>query len=195
MKNSEFIGADKTVRPALKKEYPPVLDVCCGYRGMWFNKKDDRCMFQDIRSCDYSIPPNAAYPRGTVLQIRPDHVGNFTNMDFPDNTFRIVVMDPPHMRRKNPAEMLKIKYGVLEGDWKEMLQMGIDECFRVLLPGGVFIFKWCEYSIPLREILALTEHKPLFGHKSGKQSKTHWMCFMKQESPVLGEESPAQNTM
>lgn len=28
-----------------------------------------------------------------------------------------------------------------------------------------------------------------------EQTVTHWVCFMKlEESPVLGEESPAQNT-
>jgi hypothetical protein len=30
------------------------------------------------------------------------------------------------------------------------------------------------------EILKLTDEKPLFGHKSGKQSKTHWITFMKE---------------
>jgi hypothetical protein len=28
---------------------PPVLDVCCGGRMMWFNPADDRGMFVDIR--------------------------------------------------------------------------------------------------------------------------------------------------
>ena len=29
------------------------------------------------------------------------------------------------------------------------------------------------------EILKLTKYEPLFGHKSGKLNKTHWLCFMK----------------
>lgn len=38
---------------------------------------------------------------------------------------------------------------------------------------------WNEYQIPVKEVLALTPVKPLIGHRSGKQSKTHWLVFMK----------------
>lgn len=41
------------------------------------------------------------------------------------------------------------------------------------------IFKWNEYHIPLKTILALAPYTPLFGHPSGKQQKTHWVTFMK----------------
>ena len=33
--------------------------------------------------------------------------------------------------------------------------------------------------VPVKEVLALTDEKPLFGHRSGKKSLTHWICFMK----------------
>lgn len=62
-----------------------------------------------------------------------------------------------------------------------MLSKGFAECFRVLEPCGILIFKWNETDIKVLEILALTPEKPIFGHKSGKASKTHWMCFMKEE--------------
>jgi len=32
---------------------------------------------------------------------------------------------------------------------------------------------------PVSEILALTPVPPLFGHKSGKWSRTHWIVFYK----------------
>lgn len=70
-------------------------------------------------------------------------------------------------------------YGVLRGEWREELRQGFAECFRVLRPGGTLIFKWNELDVPLREILALTPEKPLYGHKSGKLSKTHWVAFLK----------------
>ena len=44
---------------------------------------------------------------------------------------------------------------------------------------GVLIFKWNETDIKVSEILKLTNEKPIFGHKSGKRSNTHWICFMK----------------
>ena len=54
-----------------------------------------------------------------------------------------------------------------------------EKCFRVLKPNGILVFKWDEYEIPIKEILKLTNQKPLFGHISGKRSQTHWVCFMK----------------
>ena len=42
-----------------------------------------------------------------------------------------------------------------------------------------FIFKWNETRITVKRILEIINAQPLFGHKSGKASKTHWMCFMK----------------
>ena len=60
-----------------------------------------------------------------------------------------------------------------------MLKKGFSECFRILKPNGVLIFKWCEVQFPLKKILALTKEKPLFGHKSGKAMKTHWVVFIK----------------
>jgi hypothetical protein len=39
-------------------------------------------------------------------------------------------------------------------------------------------------QVATREVLALTPHKPLFGHPSGKRKGTHWITFMKQaDSP------------
>ena len=56
---------------------------------------------------------------------------------------------------------------------------GFAECFRVLSYGGVLIFKWNETDIPLKDVLKCTPEKPVFGHKSGKRSNTHWLCFYK----------------
>jgi SAM-dependent methyltransferase len=73
------------------------------------------------------------------------------------------------------------KYGVLDRTtWQADLRKGFAECFRVLKPSGVLVFKWNEHDIPLKEVLALTPHRPLFGHPSGKASKTHWVAFMSE---------------
>ena len=62
-----------------------------------------------------------------------------------------------------------------------MLRRGFEECFRVLRKNGVLIFKWSEVQIPLKEILPLAPCPPLFGHRSGKNMNTHWLCYMKME--------------
>ena len=37
---------------------------------------------------------------------------------------------------------------------------------------------WTEWNLR-RSIIRETIRKPLFGHRSGKQSATHWIAFMK----------------
>ncbi|MEX3600508.1 SAM-dependent methyltransferase [Kocuria carniphila] len=155
--------------------YPPVLDPACGSRMMWFDKNDQRALFGDIRSEQYVLCD------GRALSITPDELMDFRDLPFDDNTFRLVVFDPPHIRRASPKGWQGKKYGILGNDWLQDLTAGFTECFRVLKPGGVLIFKWSEVQIPLRQILGLTPHKPLFGHRTGKQAGTHWITFIKTE--------------
>ena len=63
--------------------------------------------------------------------------------------------------------------------WDDIAK-GFAECFRVLATDGILIFKWAEAQVLVSELLALTDEKPLFGHKSGKREKTHWITFMKR---------------
>ena len=71
------------------------------------------------------------------------------------------------------------KYGKLFSSWETDLKQGFDECMRVLKPEGVLIFKWNETQIAASRIIKIFGVNPLFGHKSGKNSKTQWMCFLK----------------
>lgn len=154
-----------------------VLDVCCGSRSFWFNKKDSRAFYIDKRS---GIFPrvHSDSPRSPVV-VNPDWQGSFTNLPFDENTFFHVVFDPPHIVNSNSTGNVAKYYGVLKGDWENELRMGFAECFRVLRPGGTLIFKWNELHVPISQILELTPEKPLYGHKSGKLSKTHWVAFIK----------------
>jgi len=83
--------------------------------------------------------------------------------------------------KAKPTGYQQIKYGALYADWREMLKKGFAECFRVLKPCGTLIFKWNETDIKVSEVLELTTEKPVFGHRSGKQNNTHWICFLKGE--------------
>ena len=160
--------------------FPPVLDACCGGRRFWFKRDDARSLFVDIRNETDQIDPR---PGRKPQIVAPDWQGSFTAMPFPDNTFAHVVFDPPHrttLTSESDAKTWLVRqYGRLVGDWREMLRLGFAECFRVLRPEGTLIFKWCEYDVAVSEVLALTPVKPLYGHRSGKQSKTHWIAFLK----------------
>lgn len=150
-----------------------VLDACCGSRMMWFDKTDHRAIFCDIRQSSHQLCD------GRELHINPDKVMDFCNIEFSDNTFDLVVFDPPHLIQAGENSWLGLKYGILDDDWKNKISIGFSECFRVLRPKGALIFKWSEVQIKTSEILKLTPYKPLFGHQSGKRSGTHWICFLK----------------
>lgn len=71
------------------------------------------------------------------------------------------------------------KYGVLNSSWQADIKAGFDESMRVLDSKGILIFKWNESQIKVSEILTTIGKQPLIGHKSGKNSGTHWLVFMK----------------
>lgn len=167
----------------MDSEFPPVLDVCCGSRMFWFDKHDDRALYLDKRRETHVIDKGTPGTKGRQpIVVDPDMVADFTDLPFPDNTFSLVVFDPPHIRRETAKGILTKKYGQLNGDWQGMLRDGFSECFRVLRPNGTLVFKWAESEIAVSEVLKLTNEKPLFGHKSGKVNHTHWICFLKSES-------------
>lgn len=150
-----------------------VLDPCCGSRMFHFDRNNPNVTFGDIRKESHTLCD------GRSLEISPDIEMDFRNMPFEDETFHAVVFDPPHLVRAGDKSWLALKYGKLGENWKDDLAKGFSECFRVLKPNGMLIFKWNETQIKVSEILALTDQKPLFGHPSGKRANTHWIGFMK----------------
>lgn len=156
----------------------PILDVACGGKMFYFNKSDSRVLFCDKRKIKTRLCDGREY------EVNPDILADFTNLPFADNSFKLVVFDPPHLLHNTDSEITgwqQIKYGALQGDWKSELKKGFAECFRVLEPNGILIFKWNETNITVSEILKLTDQKPVMGNKSDKRSNTHWICFMKGE--------------
>lgn len=157
-----------------------ILDACCGSRMFWFDKKNPDVEFVDCREFeDAQIWKSGDGKEVRYCSVKPDTVADFTDLPFEDETFYLVVFDPPHLVHVGKNSWLAKKYGRLTGDWREMLRKGFSECLRVLKSNGTLVFKWSETDISVKEILNIIGHTPLFGHKSGKQAKTHWMCFMK----------------
>jgi SAM-dependent methyltransferase len=166
-------------RPAPER-LPPVLDACCGPRMCWFDPRDGRALFVDRRREVHHVDIGTP---GTVgrrpIVVDPDVLADFRRLPFADDEFALVLFDPPHIERAEARGLFTRKYGHLSGDWRGMLQQGFAECFRVLKPHGVLVFKWAESDHPVAEILALTPHRPLFGHRSGRKMGTHWITFLK----------------
>lgn len=154
-----------------------VLDVCCGSRMMWFDRKHPDTIYGDIRHEDHILCD------GRELSIEPDQLMDFTALPFKECSFKLVAFDPPHLEKLGSNSWMFKKYGRLSGQWRDDLAKGFEECFRVLDYDGVLVFKWNQTQIKTSDILKLTDRKPLFCHPSGKASNTHWMIFMKESQP------------
>jgi len=173
-----------------------VLDPCSGSRMMWFDRGHREAVFGDRRSETLTVTDRShGREDGTrTLTVNPDMLMDFRAMPFEDGTFRLVAFDPPHLVRAGPRSWLAAKYGKLGQDWRDDLRAGFAECFRVLHPDGVLVFKWNETQVKLNDVLALTPHQPLFGNTSGRKAGTHWLVFMKPSNhiPLTGDANPAQ---
>ena len=156
-----------------------ILDACCGSRMFWFDKNNPNVLFIDKRSESLTANDSSCKSGLRYIDIKPDMVADFTEMPFENDRFNMVVFDPPHLKTLGENSWMAKKYGRLPDDWQFMLQKGFKECMRVLKPNGTLIFKWNESEIKSSEILDLIPYKPLFGHTTGRQSKTIWMAFMK----------------
>lgn len=147
-----------------------ILDACCGSRMFWYDKNNPNVVFMDNRI------EEATLCDGRSLVIKPDIVADFRNMPFNDNTFGLVVFDPPHLINVGKNSWLAKKYGMLPRDWRQYLKTGFEECMRVLKPGGVLVFKWNTDQISFSEVLKAIGYTPLFGDR---RSKTRWSIFTK----------------
>lgn len=133
-----------------------ILDVTCGSRTIWFDKHHPAALYCDNRQ-EYET---------RIWKSR-------------DGTAERVCTVNPHLLNVGDSSWLAKKYGKLDQNWPAMLYDGFVECMRVLKTDGVLIFKWAESDIPAEKVWKAIGEKPLFGHHSGKRSKTFWACFMK----------------
>lgn len=152
-----------------------ILDVCCGGRMFWFNKRHPNTIYIDIRKEKkgfFNLRPN--------FEINPDKIMDFKDLKFPDRSFKLIVFDPPHCLRNGINSIMGKRYGTLNREtWKIDISKGFRECWRVLKDYGTLIFKWNSTDIPLKKVLNLFQQEALFGHPSGSKNKTTWLCFIK----------------
>lgn len=147
-----------------------ILDTCCGSRMFWFNKENADTIYMDNRTEDTMLCD------GRKLIVKPDIIADFRNIPFKDETFYLVVFDPPHLIRAGDKSFLKLKYGRLDTTWKDDIKQGLSEFWRVLKKNGTMVFKWNEEQISFSMIKTLLPCDPVIGQRRGK---TIWLIFFK----------------
>jgi ubiquinone/menaquinone biosynthesis C-methylase UbiE len=124
--------------------------------------------------------------------VKPDVVADYRNLPFDDQTFNLIVFDPPHIVRANGMRAITgittQKYGCLEAQtWQSDIRKAFSELWRVLKPNGTLVFKFSNYSIPFKDVLALAPVEPLFGTMTTKNTgnETRFFVFHKFDNEVI----------
>ena len=103
---------------------PKILDACCGSRMFWFDRNNPDVIFADNRKLETTLCD------GRTLVVDPDIIIDFRNMPFDDNTFSLVIFDPPHLLKVGQNSWLCKKYSKLSENWPSDIKKGFDECMR-----------------------------------------------------------------
>lgn len=153
-----------------------ILDPTCGGRLMWFDKYNPYTLYTDKRS----LEKGTLYTRPN-FSVNPDRIIDFRKMPFRDQSFNLIVFDPPHtIRSSELGGIIALHYGRLSlSNWQHDLARGFRECWRCLKKGGTLVFKWSECDKPISEIEPFYPVIPCFGTRLGKDNKTLWVLFYK----------------
>ena len=156
-----------------------IFDACCGGRLFYFDKEDERVLFND------RFPRIETLSDGRIFKCVPDTSHDFTNLPFPDNTFNLVVYDPPHSQRAGEYSNTKKTYGKI--NTFDDIVKGFRECYRIT--NGTLIFKWNDHDFKINEVIEAFGVMPVFGQRrnsagqgsnEGKgKSNTIWLVFYK----------------
>lgn len=80
-----------------------ILDACCGSRMFWFNKENKDTIYMDNRMEDTTLCD------GRKLIVKPDVIADFRKMPFKNESFYLIVFDPPHLLNVGDKSFLALK--------------------------------------------------------------------------------------
>lgn len=87
-----------------------ILDVACGSKMFWYDKNNKNTLYVDKR-----MVLNEKLCDGRNLTICPDKIASFTELPFCNNSFNLVVFDPPHLKRAGKTSWLAKKIRSIAG--------------------------------------------------------------------------------
>lgn len=159
-----------------KYKVKPILDVCCGGKMFYADKQNPNVLFCDKR--EFETIFKKSKQKDEHFSVKPDVIADFRDLPFENESFSLVIFDPPHIKNGSDKSFMVQKYGKLDKTYKEDLAQGFQECMRVLKTSGTLIFKWSEAQISLSEILSCFNKEPLLMQKTSRTS--HFCVFYKE---------------
>lgn len=154
-----------------------IIDLCCGWRMFRYDKKNPLVHFMDVRT----LPKWSIKARPSFC-VEPDEIGDYRDVKHPDKSFKIVVMDPPHLKSLGEKSRMAMKYGKVSKERKEDMKQAFKEAMRILQDFWILIFKRNESEIPLSEIIKTFPVKPMIWQRTWKNNKTVRLIYLKQEA-------------
>jgi hypothetical protein len=171
-----------------------ILDATCGGRSIWHPENKDRedTLYIDKRREN----PGFTGQEGRTYAVQPDEIQDFRDLPYSDESFKLVVFDPPHVIKENGMENLsgyvEKSYGALDAEtWQHDIRKGFEELFRVLETGGTLVFKFADNAVDFKEVLDLAPVDPLLGTMTKKKSskcENRWFVFQKTEKVRSSDE-------
>ena len=76
----------------------------------WFDKHNPLTLFVDKRSETLTAKDKG---KTRVIEIKPDVIADFTNLPFEDNSFYMVVFDPPHLKTLGTTSWMTKKLSLI----------------------------------------------------------------------------------
>ena len=90
----------------------------------WFDKNNPNVLFIDKRSETVQAKDSSSKGGLRTIEVKPDIVADFTDLPLEDNSFYMVVFDPPHLKTLGDTSWMAKKYGKLPNNWKEVISKG-----------------------------------------------------------------------
>ncbi len=95
-RDATFVGAERQEAWADALAHGSALgalDVCCGSRMFWFDRKDPRAVFVDKRQETHRLTDSSSKGGSRSLIVDPDLKACFTKLPFADESFSMVAFD------------------------------------------------------------------------------------------------------
>ena len=93
------------------------------------DRNDSRVDFCDVRELNTNLCD------GRKLVVDPDYIADVTDLPQKDETYYLVVFDPPHLNTIGETSWMCKKYGRLPQDWKEFMRKAFSECWTCFPEG------------------------------------------------------------